>query len=146
MVGPSGSGKSSLVRAGLLPRLARRGEGPEPATPWRLAELTPGQDPIGRLARAIASPEALGSPASRDDDAGDPDGFLETTLRRGSLGLLEAVEEAGLAPAERLLVLVDQLEEVFRYKDTLGDGAREDDAAAFVELLLASSRVKRLES
>ncbi len=139
IVGPSGSGKSSLARAGLLPRLSGRGEGGDATTTWRLAALTPGQDPIGRLARALAGPEALGWPVPEEDEGLARDVFLEATLRRGSLGLLEAVEETGLAPT-RLLVLVDQLEEIFRYRNALGEDAREDDATAFVELLLTAVR------
>jgi DNA-binding SARP family transcriptional activator/WD40 repeat protein len=46
VAGPSGSGKSSLVRAGLLPQLARRGRA--------AAVLTPGPDPMAALQAAIA--------------------------------------------------------------------------------------------
>ncbi|MFJ9855510.1 AAA family ATPase [Streptomyces sp. NPDC101150] len=49
VVGPSGSGKSSLVRAGLLPALARRRARWAVATPF-----SPGADPLGALERRLA--------------------------------------------------------------------------------------------
>ncbi|MBO4260117.1 AAA family ATPase [Streptomyces griseorubiginosus] len=49
VVGPSGSGKSSLVRAGLLPALARR------RGRWAVASpFSPGEDPVGTLQRRLA--------------------------------------------------------------------------------------------
>jgi WD40 repeat protein/DNA-binding SARP family transcriptional activator len=51
VVGPSGSGKSSLVRAGLVPALAAGAvEGSER---WRVAVLTPGADPVAALVRGL---------------------------------------------------------------------------------------------
>ena len=52
VIGASGSGKSSLVRAGLVPAITA---GALPGSErWRLAICTPGADPIGQLARALA--------------------------------------------------------------------------------------------
>lgn len=58
VIGPSGGGKSSLVRAGLLPALAagRLGTGSH----WRLALMRPGSQPLLALAQALISPHALG--------------------------------------------------------------------------------------
>jgi ABC-type phosphate transport system ATPase subunit len=50
VVGRSGTGKSSLIRAGLLPRLEARTH-----EKWRSATMEPGEAPIRRLARAISS-------------------------------------------------------------------------------------------
>jgi WD40 repeat protein/transcriptional regulator with XRE-family HTH domain len=54
VVGPSGSGKSSLLRAGLVPAV-RAGELPVPGSrSWPPVLLTPGNDPVARLAGALA--------------------------------------------------------------------------------------------
>ena len=53
IVGTSGSGKSSLVRAGLLASLRSAGDGVA-AEQWRIAELRPGRNPLLHLARALA--------------------------------------------------------------------------------------------
>lgn len=131
VVGVSGSGKSSLVLAGLLPYLAG-GFLTEAGTRWRSAAMRPGADPIGNLARVLNRPEILGKAA---EDA-DGELRLEVRLRRSGLGLVEATRLARLPPGENLLVVVDQFEELFRFA---GAVERSDDAAAFVKLLLEAA-------
>ena len=62
--------------------------------------------------------------------------FIEATLRRGPLGLIEIVRGAEALKDANLLVVVDQFEEIFRYRDRIAA----DEADAFVALLLASAR------
>jgi tetratricopeptide (TPR) repeat protein/energy-coupling factor transporter ATP-binding protein EcfA2 len=141
VVGSSGSGKSSLVRAGLLPSL-EGGLMVSAGSEWRIATLRPGNDPIGCLAQTLNAPEVLG----RGPD-GDPldVAFTEAVLRRGALGLIETVAEARLAPTENVLVVVDQFEELFRLRRAPDAGRTvEDDAAAFVKLLLEATRQREL--
>src|SRR2546423_2930623 len=150
VVGTSGSGKSSLVRAGLLPAL-QGGLMASAGSDWRIAILRPGNDPIGNLARALASPAVLGS---RDEkSAGMQEVLAETTLRRSSLGLAELVSRArtkldeGGQPLfhdyENLLIVVDQFEEIFRFKQLIEEENSKEDAAAFVKLLLEAVRQPR---
>jgi hypothetical protein len=121
VVGPSGSGKSSLLRAGLLPRLARQ--------PWRwvlLPPLLPGRQPmqalVGCLARGFAA-------------AGDPRPAVElaSVLDGGPAGLASLAEE--LADLNQdgvgrpsVLVVIDQAEEL-----VTRSGPREQQA--FLRLL-----------
>ncbi len=60
VIGASGSGKSSLLRAGLLPRLVLPGTIPE-VDAWRVAVLTPGAAPFAALAEALFADAALGA-------------------------------------------------------------------------------------
>jgi len=100
VTGPSGSGKSSLVRAGLLPAIAA---GSLPGSDrWRRVLMRPGDRPMRELERA-----------------------LSTTLPDGGL--------ADLAREERLLVVVDQFEELFT---TTSD---DEERAAFVQVLTDAS-------
>jgi hypothetical protein len=128
VVGPSGCGKSSLVRAGMMAALetgfiTRAGSG------WRMAEMRPGDRPLGRLAEALTDPAVLGL-----DGADTSLALREAALRRGPRGLVEVVQEAALPPHDNLLLLVDQFEEIFRFRGRGND----DEADAFVALLLAS--------
>ena len=136
VVGVSGCGKSSLVRAGLIPAV-REGWLASQATSWRIALLRPGSDPFAALTGALLGPEALGPERAGSANAA---GFLESALRRGRLGLREAVAESGLAPDTGLLLVVDQFEEIFRFR---GEHRGRDDADAFVDLLLASAQAGR---
>ncbi len=141
VIGTSGSGKSSLVLAGLLPALHggfMAGAGAE----WRIAALRPGGDPLGNLAEALATPGVLGQ-ASREDAELEL-GFIRATLKRSQRGLIQATREARLPPGTHLLVLVDQFEELFRFKKTRQD-ATSDEAAAFVQLLLAATEPRQLK-
>ena len=61
VVGTSGSGKSSLVRSGLIPSLYG-GFMLKAGSSWRVAIMRPGEDPIGRLAAALDGPDVLGAP------------------------------------------------------------------------------------
>jgi serine/threonine protein kinase len=92
LVGPSGSGKSSLARAGVLPAVAEGALGGWP-TEWDRAICEPGDDPRGALAASLMP---------FVPDAGDfsPD------------GLVSALAERVRATARGILLLVDQLEEL----------------------------------
>jgi hypothetical protein len=140
VVGSSGSGKSSLVRCGLIPSLhggfmAGTGSG------WRVAITRPGTDPIGALADALDRPEVLGVDAAHPHTRRT---VLEVTLRDSSLGLAEAVRQAQLPAGDNLLLVVDQFEELFRFRRSRAARAGGDDAAAYVRLLIEASRQEPL--
>jgi DNA-binding SARP family transcriptional activator/WD40 repeat protein len=109
IIGPSGSGKSSLIRAGLLSSLA---EGVLPGSErWRQVVMRPGRHPIAELARALAQI------ASKEGGTAGVD------------PLASALDAVG--PGERLVLGVDQLEEIFTAcRD-------EGERAAFVEAIVA---------
>ncbi|MBM4259337.1 MAG: hypothetical protein FJ147_25990 [Deltaproteobacteria bacterium] len=133
VVGTSGSGKSSLVRAGLLPALFGGLMGTS-GSRWRVAIMRPGNDPLSNLARALDAPDVfgtVGAPPSLERQV-----MTETLLRRGSLGLVELTRQAKLATGENLLVLVDQFEELFRVEQSTASQETENEKAAFVKLLL----------
>ncbi|HKO63171.1 MAG TPA: hypothetical protein VJV03_18560, partial [Pyrinomonadaceae bacterium] len=136
VLGTSGSGKSSLVRAGLLPSLYG-GIMTQAGSGWRVALFRPGHDPIGNLAHALNDPQVFGDV---DDDADIQRTITEATLRRSALGLVEASRQARMPANENLLVVVDQFEEIFRFKRTSKKDGSEDEAAAFVKLLLEAKR------
>jgi hypothetical protein len=144
VIGPSGSGKSSLVRAGLLPslRLGALGSGSD----WRIAILRPGDQPFRSLASALLEsnvfePEVIGSATTARATIEDI-ALLTAELRRGPLGLLHATANARAGQdrpsvtGANLLIVVDQFEEIFTHADANGD--RAEDSEAFVNLLLTA--------
>src|SRR3954468_11305949 len=136
VVGTSGSGKSSLVRAGLLPAL-RGGMMAGAGAGWRVAVARPGHDPLGNLARSLAEEGVLAS-ACVGFQQEEREAVIEATLGGGSLGLVDATRAARLG-AEKLLVVIDQFEELFRFR-AARTAAAEDEAFAFVKLLLEAAR------
>ncbi|HEU4934682.1 MAG TPA: peptidoglycan-binding protein [Pyrinomonadaceae bacterium] len=140
-VGTSGSGKSSLVRAGLMPALFG-GFMTSAGSNWRIAVMRPGSDPIGNLARALNSPDVFGSEIP--ENAALQIALTEASLLRGSRGLVDAVRQAMIARNENLLVLVDQFEEIFRFARVAETQEYRDEAAAFVKLLLEAAKQREL--
>jgi hypothetical protein len=147
VVGPSGSGKSSLVHAGLLPRL-RSARSPE--VTWEAVSFSPGRRPLHRLALELAH---LWLPEDRPDS----DAVLEA--ERIGNELMGAVSLAGfidlafqrLPSVDRLLIVVDQFEELFTLSAASLTGSTNVDATAhpnvgkrFVELLMAALEDPRL--
>ena len=123
VTGDSGCGKSSLVRAGLLHRLRDlHGDG---TSQWRCAVMSACPQPTAALARALV-------PALEGALADDPDAEARLLgwLRLGGRGLIDAIRLSRPGPQQRLLVVVDQFEEIFR------EELDPDESQAFVKLLL----------
>ena len=133
VIGSSGSGKSSLVNCGL--RVALHGGLMASAgTRWRVAQFRPGSDPIGALARTLAADGVLFD--DFESAAMTLDEIVETNLRMSRMGLVDIVQQARTGDDVNVLVVVDQFEELFRYRRRGDNG----DSAAFVELLLEARR------
>ncbi len=145
VVGASGSGKSSLVLAGLIPDI-REGRliGVEGETA-RIVSTQPGLRPFMNLAGALAAEFGTELP-------------LATLIRRGPAGLIQALDKLGQETERSLVLVIDQFEEIFRFADMsedqlvreessyaerpLLDGS-ENEAQAFVNLLLATATQRR---
>ena len=100
VLGPSGSGKSSVVQAGLIPAL-RRGALPGSAE-WPIVTLTPGADPWAELAAALGRVSSIPVPDLSQELQRDCEGLLRVSHR-----LLPAESDA------QLLLIIDQFEELF---------------------------------
>ncbi len=134
VMGPSGSGKSSLVKAGLIPAL-HGGFSLRVGSRWRIAVFRPGGNPIHNLALALSDPDVLGP---EDSDIQTEAAQIEATLRRSGLGLADVARRSPYVRNGRLLVIVDQFEELFRFDST--EGRAQPGAAAFVQLLIEATR------
>lgn len=99
VVGPSGSGKSSVVKAGLIPAI-RRGEISD-SDRWFILQMTPGITPITRLENALLS------------KAVRPESGILDLLQSGGDGLVHAVAQILHNTDAELLLLIDQFEELF---------------------------------
>jgi WD40 repeat protein len=138
VVGSSGSGKSSLVRAGLQPLIAAETAGTG-GRDWRWIELRPGDKPLASLATALSAlaPES----DDPDADAGRRERFA-FTLGQSRLGVGEVIDAIGDLGGITPLLFVDQFEELFRYAvaGDRGQAASREEAIQFVQLLLQAAR------
>ena len=143
VVGSSGSGKSSLVRAGLIPTLLG-GFLVEDRDHWHIVQVKPGDAPLANLAAALLA--ALGknaTPAERDQ--------LEQRIRDEHTDAVVEFLAPRLERKTSVFLLVDQFEEIFAFRGIDGDDApknldparrreqarRKAEAADFVDLIMA---------
>jgi basic membrane lipoprotein Med (substrate-binding protein (PBP1-ABC) superfamily)/DNA-binding SARP family transcriptional activator len=110
LVGPSGAGKSSALHAGIVPRLRDR-DGPDR---FLVTTMQPGAHPYAHLEVAL---QRVGSMSAA----------MMSQLRDGPTGVLRAASRL-VDERTRLVIVVDQLEEVFT-------SASEDERAAFLAAL-----------
>ncbi|MGE0590341.1 MAG: High-affnity carbon uptake protein Hat/HatR [Cyclobacteriaceae bacterium] len=133
VIGPSGSGKSSFVYCGVLPILY--GGFLTDASPnWEVVVTRPGAGPIDNLAEALLKTSDDYSEADTEDKKIKRT-IVSTLLRSSSLGLVEAVQQSRRSKDINYLILVDQFEELFRFKDSTDPGSV-DETLAFVNLLM----------
>jgi WD40 repeat protein/energy-coupling factor transporter ATP-binding protein EcfA2 len=125
VLGSSGCGKSSLVRAGLLPEL-KSGMIPSAGHRWKVIEFKPGSSPMQELGGAIE--RGLGIANAME------------IIAEGPLGIAHAVDSASLEAGTNVLIIADQFEEIFSYlreEQTAGRGAEaREQAQALVRRLL----------
>ncbi|HVH76169.1 MAG TPA: WD40 repeat domain-containing protein [Stellaceae bacterium] len=144
VVGSSGSGKSSLIRAGLLPRLSAAGSGASER--WNWVTMRPGDAPIRALAEALTRPnlETEGNP--HDPVSEGRANRIEIALRESSFGVKAALAHVNIA-SPKIAILIDQFEEIFRFADlraqlttdALRANEQREEATSFVQLLLTAS-------
>jgi WD40 repeat protein len=128
VVGPSGSGKSSVVQAGLVPLLRRQ---LPPKITWDVITFTPGTDPFLRLASALAP--------LLEQDKSETDRLAEAhklgKCLNGDEIRLESVIDRVIEKSNgtgRLLVVADQFEELFTLTP---EPSRQPFARALVQAL-----------
>lgn len=130
VLGPSGVGKSSLVRAGVIARL-RAGRGLQ--NRWFVCDpFTPGEKPLARLADSLD--QAATFVGSASPIRGDPEGIAARLIdddRDALLGELLAGDRLG-----RLMLVMDQAEELLSRSDQTEVGV----LAATLDAIVASRR------
>ncbi len=133
VIGPSGSGKSSFIYCGVLPILYG-GFLTDTSPNWEVVVTRPGAGPIDNLAESIVSKDPSYQ-AADDEEKKIKRTIITTLLRSSSLGLVEAVLQSRRSEDKNYLILVDQFEELFRFKDS-DEASAVDETLAFVNLLI----------
>ncbi|MFB8793980.1 MAG: AAA family ATPase [Microcoleus sp.] len=109
VIGASGSGKSSVVLAGLIPSLRQQEN-------WLIANLRPESTPFDNLAKALLSPVAqleTGKSEGVAEVNGDEINQLAIDLQEGNRTLSDVVRSIG--SSRRFLLVIDQFEEIYTY-------------------------------
>lgn len=136
VIGPSGSGKSSFIYCGVMPILYG-GFLTDASPDWEVVVARPGAAPIDNLAESLLK-------NTPDYENADPEEkkikrtIFSTLLKSSSLGLVEAIEQSRKDKDVNYLVLIDQFEELFRFKES-HDPNSVNETLAFVNLLIEAA-------
>ena len=140
VIGSSGSGKSSLVKSGLIPSL-QSGFMSGRGSSWRICSFRPGSDPIGNMAKSLVTPMFTENDIEEAENIDTLVAITESVLRRNTSGLTDAFKQSSKANKDNLLILVDQFEEIFRFRKFENESKQvKKDSITFINLLLAATK------
>ena len=138
--GVSGAGKSSLLRAGVLPRIRGAGLASAPGSAsWPCLLFTPAREPLDELALRVAVLAGADAAAVRRGLEADPAGFVLTARQAalarpgGPARIPDGPAADRLGRPQRLLLVVDQFEQLFT------QCADEEQRRAFITALCAAA-------
>ncbi len=140
VTGASGSGKSSLIYCGLIPVL-HGGFITEAGSRWKIMATRPGNSPIENLANVLAKNETK---KKYSEDGHVKQYILNTVLRRSSFGLVDAIRQMKPSRKENILLIIDQFEELFRYKESRKDSTSVNETEAYIKLLVNALKQREL--
>jgi WD40 repeat protein len=135
VMGYSGSGKSSLMFCGLIPMLYG-GFMTQTGPHWKVVITRPGTSPIENLTDSIV--ELLSSDGRFEEaDKSIHRAVIGSVLRSGPNGLIEITRYIQTHLRENVFFLIDQFEELFRYKNSKTENA-ENESIEYVNLILGA--------
>ncbi len=141
ITGASGSGKSSLIYCGIVP-LLYGGFIPEAGSNWQILTSRPGSTPVWNLAASLAEAETELKPKTSNEGLVE---YYYSVLRRHSLGLVDAVKQLKLPEKKNILIVIDQFEELFRYKESRNQlKNHRDEPDTFIRLLVNTAQQTNL--
>lgn len=134
IMGSSGSGKSSLMNCGVIPKL-HSGLFGDDSKDWSVIISKPGTNPVENLAGSILSLDLKYINAATEDKSFQKI-LASTILRSSSFGLVDLIESSTFLKDKNIFLLIDQFEELFRFQ--IGDSSYEDfnETTAFINILL----------
>lgn len=134
VMGYSGSGKSSLMYCGLVPVLYG-GFMTQTGPNWNALITRPGASPINNLATCIVD-NLIAQGRIDDNDRNIQHAIIESVLRSGPEGLVEVSRYLQSQTGENIFFLVDQFEEIFRFRDRSDKTDAHNEAQLYVNLVL----------
>jgi len=128
ITGASGSGKSSLVKAGLIPELHKDSK------KWLHHIFRPGSDPIGNFAKSIANT------FRKENNEYKSSKFDIEKILRNNENPYDDIFLNGEADKQHL-IYIDQFEEIFRFRQSEFNENAETDSNLFVDILIKASKL-----
>ena len=128
VIGAPGTGKSSLINAGLIPRL-EKGFFAQAGKQWAICKFRPGISPIENLAYSLTSEGGLALDGKANTE--DFSEYMQTLKDLASLGLVEIFTKSQINNKKNLLIVIDQLEDLFTFNRFFDSDQSEQDDLLF---------------
>lgn len=122
IVGSSGCGKSSLIKAGVIPALLKNRSALF-RTRWKIHLFRPSDDPVGNLARSLVVETNSAEEIAKK-------------LRKSRDGLVQVIRDRVNPAEESVLFVIDQFEELFRFRKSRGSFQTLLESSGFVDMIL----------
>lgn len=135
VIGTSGSGKSSLVNSGVIPELLKN----DTDNSWKTISLHPGSNPLKSLADAIAR-SILGNHDFRESDD-----TVISHLKENPDWISSSLKNLLVRSGEKVLIVVDQFEELFRNSTDDVRHNNPEDSSKFAGLLENAVKQKGID-
>jgi WD40 repeat protein/energy-coupling factor transporter ATP-binding protein EcfA2 len=130
VIGPSGSGKSSLVNGGIMPEITNLKVG-ESST-WKIISIKPGNDAFGNLTDALS--ETITNSGQKTPERE----IILSDILNNTYGFSEVAEKYLKSYDDNVLLVIDQFEQLFRYNSPAIPGPSQATAEKFVDFILKS--------
>ncbi|MEX1239649.1 MAG: High-affnity carbon uptake protein Hat/HatR [Cyclobacteriaceae bacterium] len=134
VMGYSGSGKSSLMYCGLVPVLYG-GFMTQTGPNWNAVVTRPGSSPMNNLAESIVD-NLVSNHRVEEADRNIQEAIINSVLRSGPLGLIEVSKYLQNQTGENIFFLVDQFEELLRFREKSEFIDAHNEAQLYVNLVL----------
>lgn len=136
--GENGAGKTSLINAGVIPKLKNKFSG-QSGKDWVVCNLRPGISPIENLSHSLSDSGALY--INGKSKTTDHKNYTRIIKEKKDLGLIEIFGNSEIYEKKNLLIVIDQLEDLFKYTEFFDSNKSLEDNVLF-DLIYSTSKYK----
>lgn len=136
LIGSSGSGKSSLINAGIIPGICA-GSKNQTDSSWRVITSKPGTSPIDNLAKSLTKSGFVNNLISNNES---PPEEIAKILRNSPNGVIEALRKTKKDREEKVLLVIDQFEDLFRFKRSRNNRTIIHEYDNFIKLIVEAKK------